>query len=76
MPASPDLLTYKAELIGIRVVLTEESYTSQASFLDGDPLPTYDPAREEHPRERREAGRALVSCQRGPPAPELRQRSV
>ncbi|HLW00620.1 MAG TPA: transposase [Ktedonobacterales bacterium] len=44
-----DLLTYKAELVGIRVILTEESYTSQASFLDRDPLSTYDPAREEHP---------------------------
>jgi putative transposase len=43
------LLTYKAELVGICVVLTEESYTSQASFLDGDPLPTYDPARTDHP---------------------------
>ncbi len=43
-----DLLTYKAELVGIGVVLTEESYTSQASFLDGDPLPTYDPARTDH----------------------------
>src|SRR5215469_13951645 len=49
MPASPELLTYKAALVGIQVVLTEESYTSQASFLDGDPLPTYDPAREEKP---------------------------
>jgi putative transposase len=37
------LLTYKAALVGIGVLLTEESYTSQASFLDGDPLPTYDP---------------------------------
>jgi putative transposase len=45
-----DLLMYKAELVGIRVILTEESYTSQASFLDRDPLPTYDPAREERPR--------------------------
>src|SRR5690348_1983742 len=45
-----ELLTYKAALVGIRVVLTEESYTSQASFLDRDPLPTYDPARQEHPR--------------------------
>ncbi len=33
------MLTYKAELVGIRVQLTEESYTSKASFLDRDPLP-------------------------------------
>jgi transposase len=38
------MLTYKAELVGIQVQITEESYTSQASFLDGDPLPVYDPA--------------------------------
>jgi putative transposase len=36
-----ELLTYKARLAGIMVVLTEESYTSKASFLDGDPLPVY-----------------------------------
>ena len=37
-----DMLTYKAELVGIQVHLTEESYpsqTSQASFLDADLLP-------------------------------------
>jgi putative transposase len=33
------MLTYKAELVGIRVQITEESYTSKASFLDRDPLP-------------------------------------
>jgi putative transposase len=36
-----EMLTYKAELVGIQVVLTEESYTSRASFLDADPLPVY-----------------------------------
>jgi IS605 OrfB family transposase len=35
------MLTYKAEQKGIRVLITEESYTSKASFLDRDPLPTY-----------------------------------
>jgi putative transposase len=38
-----DMLTYKAELVGIRVEVQEESYTSKASFLDLDPLPTYKP---------------------------------
>jgi putative transposase len=38
-----DMLTYKAQLVGIQVMVTEESYTSQASFLDGDPLPRYTP---------------------------------
>jgi putative transposase len=36
-----DMLCYKAKLVGIQVIITEESYTSQASFLDLDPLPTY-----------------------------------
>lgn len=36
-----EMLTYKAELVGIRVRITEESYTSKASFLDADPLPVY-----------------------------------
>jgi putative transposase len=36
-----DMLTYKAKLVGIQVLLQEESYTSKASFLDGDPLPIY-----------------------------------
>lgn len=38
------MLTYKAELVGIQVRITEESYTSKASFLDADPLPRFDPA--------------------------------
>jgi putative transposase len=32
-----------AEAVGIRVLVTEESYTSKASFLDLDVLPSYDP---------------------------------
>src|SRR5258708_8726256 len=36
-----EMLTYKAELVGIQVKITEESSTSQASFLDADPLPIY-----------------------------------
>jgi putative transposase len=36
-----DMLCYKAKLVGIQVILQEESYTSKASFLDSDPLPTY-----------------------------------
>ena len=36
-----DMLCYKAKLVGIQAVLQEESYTSKASFLDGDAIPTY-----------------------------------
>jgi len=38
-----DMLRYKAALVGIQVEIQEESYTSQASFLDLDPIPTYKP---------------------------------
>jgi FAD/FMN-containing dehydrogenase len=34
-----ELLAYKAQLVRITVILTEESYTSKVSFLDADPLP-------------------------------------
>jgi putative transposase len=36
------MIRYKAEALGIEVILTEESYTSKASFLDRDPLPKYE----------------------------------
>ncbi len=42
-----DMLTYKAQLVGIQVEVREESYTSKASFLDLDPLPDYKPNDEE-----------------------------
>lgn len=35
-------LEYKGRCSGIAVILTEESYTSRSSFLDLDPIPTYD----------------------------------
>ncbi|GHO96075.1 hypothetical protein KSF_061230 [Reticulibacter mediterranei] len=44
------MLTYKAELAGITVIITEESYTSRASFLDRDEMPVYDPTRKEKPK--------------------------
>ena len=34
-------LTYKCQLLGITVVVREESYTSKASFLDYDKIPNY-----------------------------------
>jgi putative transposase len=36
-----DMLTYKAELAGLNVIIQEESYTSKASFIDNDPIPVY-----------------------------------
>jgi len=38
-----EMIEYKAALVGIRVEVTEESYTSKASFVDLDPIPTYRP---------------------------------
>ena len=35
-------LKYKAKLVGIKVIINEESYTSKASFLDWDDLPVYE----------------------------------
>jgi IS605 OrfB family transposase len=32
------MLTYKAQLVSIKVVITEESYTSKCSFLDLEPI--------------------------------------
>ncbi|MDE5115831.1 MAG: IS200/IS605 family accessory protein TnpB-related protein [Trichodesmium sp. St2_bin2_1] len=34
-------LKYKAKLVGIKVIINQESYTSIASFLDLDDLPVY-----------------------------------
>ena len=33
-----EMLQYKAELVGIRVIVSEESYTSKCSFLDLEPI--------------------------------------
>ncbi len=33
-----DMLTYKARLVGIQVIVSEESYTSKCSFLDLEPV--------------------------------------
>lgn len=38
-----EMLTYKLEASGIKVTVGEESYTSKASFLDWDNIPTYTP---------------------------------
>jgi putative transposase len=32
------MVTYKAQLVGIQIILTEESFTSRCSFLDSEPL--------------------------------------
>ena len=37
-----DLMKYKCELEGIKVLFNEESYTSKCSFLDGEPICKHD----------------------------------
>jgi putative transposase len=36
-----EMLSYKCKLKGIEININEESYTSKASFLDGDEIPKY-----------------------------------
>ena len=36
-----EMLEYKARLVGITVIVQEESYTSRANFLGLDPIPVY-----------------------------------
>jgi putative transposase len=61
-----EMLSYKARLVGIQVVLQEESYTSQASFLDGDPIPIYgQPAAEEPAFSGRRLKRGLYKAKNG-----------
>ncbi|MFH7024296.1 MAG: RNA-guided endonuclease InsQ/TnpB family protein [Heteroscytonema crispum UTEX LB 1556] len=38
-----EMLTYKLERVGITVKVLEESYTSKASFIDWDIIPTFNP---------------------------------
>src|SRR5574341_1340347 len=57
-----EMLTYKAQLLGMQVVVTEESYTSQCSFLDLEPLepqPHYAGRRVHRGLFRARSGRAL-----------------
>jgi len=59
------MLTYKAELVGIQVVIGEESYTSKASFLDNDPIPTYGKVKEEPVFSGRRVKRGLYKAANG-----------
>ena len=40
-------LAYKLQTIGVKVVLTEESYTSQANFIGLDKMPIYNQLKEQ-----------------------------
>ena len=59
------MLAYKAELVGIQVIISEESYTSKASFLDRDPIPTYGKVKEEPKFSGRRVKRGLYKSKNG-----------
>lgn len=60
-----EMLKYKAALVGIKVVLTEESYTSLASFLDFDEIPTYGQVNAEPKFSGRRVKRGLYKSKNG-----------
>jgi putative transposase len=59
------MLTYKAQLVGIRVEVTEESYTSKASLLDLDPLPVRKSGDEKHHFSGKRVKRGLYRASNG-----------
>src|SRR3989441_1189000 len=59
------MLAYKAELVGIRVEITEESYTSKASLLDLDPLPVRKNGDEKHTFSGKRLTRGLYRASNG-----------
>ena len=60
-----DMLQYKAALVGIQVIITEESFTSKASFLDLDPIPTYGKGEDELKFSGRRVKRGLYKSKSG-----------
>jgi putative transposase len=45
-----EMLTYKAQLVGINIVLVTEEYTSKCSFLDNEPLCKQDSYQSRRPK--------------------------
>lgn len=60
-----DLITYKFEEVGGTVVLTEESYTSKASALDQDDIPTYGEIKSKPLFSGKRVGRGLYRTAQG-----------
>jgi IS605 OrfB family transposase len=58
-------IKYKAEAVSISVVFTEESYTSKASYFDGDPLPVWEKDAPEPTFSGRRAKRGLYVSKDG-----------
>lgn len=60
-----DMLTRKCEEVGISVLIQEESYTSKASFLDGDDIPVYSKENKKHAFSGRRIKRGLYKTSTG-----------
>lgn len=59
------MLTYKCQLVGIKVVITEESYTSQSNFFNLDELPVYGESQEKPTFTGKRITRGLYRTQTG-----------
>ena len=59
------MITYKAEALGIQVIVTEESYTSKASALHRDFLPTYGKGANAHLFSGKRVSRGLYKSEKG-----------
>lgn len=60
-----NMITYKAEQYGMKVDVREESYTSQASFLDQDEIPTYGENNQEKEFSGKRISRGLYRSAKG-----------
>lgn len=60
-----EMITYKCQLAGIKVVIQEESYTSIANFFNLDPLPVYGETTEKPVMSGKRVTRALYRTQTG-----------
>lgn len=60
-----DMLIYKGRIKGIEVIVREESYTSKASFLDGDFIPDYGSKPQEWKSSGRRIKRGLYQTKSG-----------
>ncbi|MGB3401493.1 MAG: transposase [Microcoleaceae cyanobacterium] len=60
-----EMITYKCQLVGIGVIIQEESYTSAASFLNQDPIPVYGKLTEKPVFSGKRVKRGLYRTQQG-----------
>jgi putative transposase len=59
------MISYKCQLVGIKVIIQEESYTSVANFLNDDPLPVYGQITEKQVFSGKRIKRGLYRTDRG-----------